>query len=131
MPHVETKMGEGADPMALADKCISHRGCGWGEREHILRCVQEAGHLRALTKACLKVRTAVLGAMGRSRKGEGAYWVQQSPVPILCSVSSFCWAGEHYGHGQCDVMTLPKPRWYINRPGWGQQREKRHGERLG
>lgn len=52
--------------------------------------------------------------MGRSRKGEEAYRVQQSLVSILCSVSSFCWAGEHYGHGQCDAMTLPKPKCYIN-----------------
>lgn len=51
MPHVETKNEEGADPMALADKCIRHRGCGWGEQEHILGCMQETGHLRVMTKA--------------------------------------------------------------------------------
>lgn len=92
------------------------------EQEHTLGCVQSLGiFLEWWQKSDSKVRRAVLGAVGRSRKGEEAYWVQQSSLPVLCSMSSFSWAGE-----QCDTRTLPKPRWYrkMTRVGAGAQGEE-------
>ena len=39
VPQAETKMEGGADPMALADSCSSHRDCGQGAGTHPGGCV--------------------------------------------------------------------------------------------